>query len=29
MLNIEKFKNELVRLGAINVDRLGFIKTAI
>lgn len=24
MLNIEKFKNELVRLGAINVDRLGF-----
>ena len=24
MLNIEKFKNELVRLGAINVNRLGF-----
>lgn len=24
MLNIEKFKNELVRLGVINVDRLGF-----
>lgn len=24
MLNIEKFKKELVRLGVINVDRLGF-----
>ena len=24
MLNIEKFKNELVRLGVINVDRLEF-----